>query len=82
MRKADPDLVKLLFDPIATDRRGEIPEGMQPFFSIPVFSWEQEHLTVMYQRQYIDSAQRFDDAMKLTPIHRGIAVFEKGEAGW
>ena len=69
MLKARPDLVRLLFDPIATDRRGEIPEGMQPFFSIPVFSWDQGHLTVMYQRQYIDSAQRFDNAMPLTQEH-------------
>ena len=69
MLEARPDLVRLLFDPIATDRRGEIPEGMRPFFSIPVYSWDQRHLTVMYQRQYIDSAQRFDNAMKLTPEH-------------
>lgn len=69
MLKTGPDLVKLLFDPIATDRRGEIPEGMQPFFSIPVYTWDQGYLTVMYQRQYIESAQRFDNAMKLTPEH-------------
>jgi len=69
MRDACPDLLRLLFDPIATDRRGEIPDGMQPFFSIPVFSWEQGFLTVMYQRQYIDSAQRFDNAFRLTPEH-------------
>lgn len=69
MLRTRPDLVQLLFDPIATDRRGEIPEGMQPFFSIPVFSWLQGHLTVMYQRQYIDSAQRFDAAFRLTPEH-------------
>ena len=69
MLDSRPDLARLLFDPIATDRRGEIPEGMQPFFSIPVFSWDHECLTVMYQRQYIDSAQRFDDAMRLTPEH-------------
>jgi hypothetical protein len=69
MRDVRPDLVRLLFDPIATDRRGEIPDGMQPFFSIPVFSWEQSFLTVMYQRQYIDSAQRFDHAFELTPEH-------------
>jgi hypothetical protein len=64
-----PDLVKLLFDPIATDRRGEVPDGMQPFFSIPVFSWYESNLSVMYQRQYIDSAQRFENALKLTPKH-------------
>ena len=69
MLEARPDLVRLLFDPIATDRRGEIPQGMQPFFSIPVYSWDRDNLTVMYQRQYIDSAQRFDDAMRLTSSH-------------
>ncbi len=69
MLKTRPDLVRLLFDPIATDRRGEIPEGMQPYFSIPVFNWNREYLTVMYQRQYIDSAQRFDGAMRLTSEH-------------
>lgn len=69
MLELRPDLARLLFDPIATDRRGEVPDGMQPFFSIPVYSWYRDHLTVMYQRQYIDSAQRFDEAMKLTPDH-------------
>jgi len=67
--KRRPDLIDCLFDPIATDRRGEVPDGMKPFFEIPVFSWFGEHLTVMYQRQYIDSAQRFDGALRLTPKH-------------
>ncbi len=69
MLETRPDLAKLLFDPIATDRRGEIPDGMQPFFSIPVLTWDHDFLTVMYQRQYIDSAQRFENAMQLTPEH-------------
>ncbi len=64
-----PDLLPCLFDPIATDRRGEIPEGMKPYFEIPVFTWHRGYLNVMYQRQYIDSAQRFPDAMRLTPDH-------------
>ena len=64
-----PDLLPCLFDPIATDRRGEIPDGMKPYFEIPVFTWYQGYLSVMYQRQYIDSAQRFPDAMRLTPDH-------------
>jgi len=69
MRAERPDLVPLLFDPIATDRRGEVPEGEQPFMTIPPLSWHQGFLTVFYQRQYIDSAQRFPDAMRLTPAH-------------
>jgi len=64
-----PDLLPLLFEPIATDRRGEIPEGEKPYMTIPVFNWHQNHLTVFYQRQYIDSAQRFDDAPRLSSKH-------------
>lgn len=69
MRAERPDLLSLLFEPIATDRRGEVPEGMEPFMTIPPLSWHDGRLTVFYQRQYIDSAQRFDEAMRLTPRH-------------
>lgn len=69
MRELRPDLLPLLFDPIATDRRGEVPEGMEPFMTIPPLSWNQGHLTVFYQRQYIDSAQRFEGAMRLSEKH-------------
>ena len=67
MRRRRPDLLKLLFQPIATDRRGEVPEGQKPFFEIPVFNWHQGYLTAIYQRQYIDSAQRFPEAPRHTP---------------
>lgn len=64
-----PDLTKLLFDPIATDRRGEVPHGGKPYMEIPPLSWHDSRLTVFYQRQYINSAQRFEGAMKLTDAH-------------
>lgn len=67
MRRRRPDLLKLLFAPIATDRRGEVPDGQKPYFEIPVFNWHQGHLSAIYQRQYIDSAQRFPDAPRLGP---------------
>ena len=69
MMRRRPDLAKLLFDPIATDRRGEVPEGENPYFEIPVFNWFDGELTGVYQRQYIDSAQRFEGAMRLTEQH-------------
>ena len=69
MLEERPDLLALLFDPVATDRRGEVPEGMKPYTEIPPLSWHEGHLTVYYQRQYIDSASRFPDAMPLTPEH-------------
>ncbi|MDH3529107.1 MAG: TauD/TfdA family dioxygenase, partial [Acidobacteriota bacterium] len=73
-----PDLLPYLFEGIATDRRGETPPGARPFFTIPVFSWYAGFLTVMYQRQYIDSAQRFDDVPRLTPEHiDALDLFDK-----
>ena len=69
MREERPDLLDLLFEPIGTDRRGEVPPGQQPFMTIPILSWFDERLTVFYQRQYIESAQRFDQAPRLTERH-------------
>lgn len=69
MRRRRPDLLALLVEPIATDRRGEVPEGGKPYFEIPVFNWYKGFLSAIYQRQYIDSAQRFPDAPRLTPAH-------------
>ncbi len=60
------DLVNELFAPVATDRRGETPSGSDPWFTIPVFTWWDNRLTVRYQRQYIDSAERFDRAPRLS----------------
>ena len=58
LRAERPDLLAVLLEPIATDRRGEIPAGAQPYMTIPPLSWHDNLLTVFYQRQYIDSAQR------------------------
>jgi len=69
MRRRRPDLLKLLLEPIATDRRGEVAAGEKPYFEIPVFNWHEGYLSAIYQRQYIDSAQRFADAPRLTPAH-------------
>jgi hypothetical protein len=67
MRRRRPDLLALMLEPFATDRRGEVPEGQKPYFEIPTFSWHQGYLSAIYQRQYIDSAQRFPEAPRLSP---------------
>lgn len=64
-----PDLLPYLFEPLATDRRGEVGAGQKPYFQIPVFNWHEGYLSSIYQRQYIDSAQRFPDAPRLTARH-------------
>ncbi|MEO6652598.1 MAG: TauD/TfdA family dioxygenase [Ilumatobacteraceae bacterium] len=66
MLDRDADLAAAMFEPVATDRRGEVPPGAEPFFRIPVLSWYADDLTVLYQRQYIESARRFADAPPLT----------------
>jgi len=64
---AHPELLAELFRPVPTDKRGEVSEGSLPYFNIPVFSDFQGYLSVIYQRQYIDSSQRFPDAPRLRP---------------
>jgi alpha-ketoglutarate-dependent taurine dioxygenase len=67
MRRRRPDLLKVLLNPIETDRRGEVPEAGKPYFSIPVFNWHEGLLSAIYQRQYIESARRFQGVRPLTP---------------
>ena len=68
MRRRRPDLLRVLLDPIETDRRGEVPEGGKPYFSIPVFNWHEGLLSAVYQRQYIESARRFPGVAPLSPV--------------
>lgn len=66
MYRRRPDLLKALFRPFATDRRGEVPEGKKPYFEIPVYNWYEGHLSVIFARRYIESARRFDDVAPLS----------------
>jgi Taurine catabolism dioxygenase TauD, TfdA family len=66
MRHQRPDLLKVLLDPIETDRRGEVPDGSKPYFTIPVFNYHDSLVSAIYQRQYIESARRFPDVPPLT----------------
>lgn len=68
MRQRRPDLLRVLLDPIETDRRGEVPEGSKPYFTIPVFNYHDGLVSAIYQRQYIESARRFPGVAPLTPL--------------
>ena len=69
LRAQRPDLCSQLFQPMATDRRGEVPPDAKPYFEIPPFNWYQGAFAAIYQRQYLNSAQRFADAPRLSPLH-------------
>ena len=67
MMKQRPDLAAVLFNAFPTDRRGEVPEGCDPWFDVPVFNWFENQLTTIYVGQYIRSAQElFPEARRLT----------------
>jgi hypothetical protein len=66
-----PDLVPALFEPYPTDRRGEVPEGMQPWFDMPIYHRHAGRLSCIYVRQYIESAQKlFPEARRLSAAQR------------
>jgi hypothetical protein len=68
MRRRRPDLLRVLMEPIETDRRGEVPEGSKPYFNIPVFNYHDGLVSTIYQRQYIESARRFPGVAPLSPL--------------
>ncbi len=70
MLQQRPDLAAALLQPLATDRRGEVSPGQPPFFMVPVLNWFAGRLSGLYHRAYIESAQRFADAPRLSPLQR------------
>ncbi|HSL53172.1 MAG TPA: TauD/TfdA family dioxygenase, partial [Pyrinomonadaceae bacterium] len=68
MRRRRPDLLEVLLQPIETDRRGEVPEGAEPYFNIPVFNYHDGLVSAIYQRQYIESARRFPGVQPLSAL--------------
>ena len=74
MHRRRPDLWKLLFNAFPTDRRGEVPAGMLPWFELPVFNWHAGELSTIFSGQYIRSAQEnFPQARRLTkPEHEAL----------
>jgi hypothetical protein len=68
IRQRRPDLLKVLLEPIETDRRGEVPEGSKPYFNIPVFNYHEGLVSAIYQRQYIESARRFPGVAPLSSL--------------
>jgi len=67
MAQRRPDLLERLYQPIAVDRRGEVPEGKAPFYEAPIFNAHAGYLSVLYSRLHINSAQRFPAARRLAP---------------
>lgn len=63
-----PDLLRELFSPFATDRRGEVPAGKKTYMDMPVYHWHEGYLSAIYARRYIDSTSRLEGVPPLTPV--------------
>lgn len=66
-----PDLLEVLYQPFNLDWRGEEPEGEQPWYTSPMFSYADGKVTSrVTSRQYFNSVTRYGDELALTDIQR------------
>lgn len=66
-----PDLLEVLYQPFAIDWRGEEPEGEQPWYRCPMFSYAGGKVTSrITSRAYFDSLTRFSPELGLTDVQR------------
>lgn len=63
-----PDLWQVMHEPFCVDRRGEESPGQKPYYVTPCFVRHDGRLFVRYNRTFIESAQRFPDAPRLTSM--------------
>ncbi|MGB0751033.1 MAG: TauD/TfdA family dioxygenase [Gammaproteobacteria bacterium] len=74
MWKRSPELATELFAPLHFDRRGEVPEGSDPWYQMPIFNWHEGKLSTHYVRRYIVSIRRLDEVPRLTD--KQLAAFD------
>lgn len=69
MLKRDPELCRALYLPVNEDRRGEIPEGMNPWAAIPVFMMQDGHFASYGPLdEYMESAKRYVEAVPMSDM--------------
>ncbi|MDH2235426.1 TauD/TfdA family dioxygenase [Pigmentiphaga sp. GD03639] len=66
-----PDMIPLLYEPLWFDHRGERNAVTgQPYWVTSICGWTNGKLSMMYLRNFIESAQRYEGAPPLTERHR------------
>jgi len=66
MLKQRPDLVPELYRPVHRDRRGEVPEGKDPWWIMPIFQLHQGRLYSHFSEVYVRSVERFPEVPRFT----------------
>lgn len=75
MLKRRPDLVRVLAAPYHRDRRDEIPPGMKPYYSLPVFNYYKGYFSATIEPTYIGSAHRFAECGEMTAVQKEALEF-------
>lgn len=76
-----PDLLEVLYQPFNLDWRGEEPEGMQPWYTCPMFSRQDGKVTSCISgRIFFESVTRWDEQLALTDIQREALDFAQDVA--
>jgi hypothetical protein len=71
LRDERPDLLDALYGGFHVDWRGEEPQGEQPWFTLPMFSERDGHLTTrIVSLPYYDSAARHGERFRPTAVQR------------
>ncbi|MDH3500515.1 MAG: TauD/TfdA family dioxygenase [Acidimicrobiia bacterium] len=71
VRAERPDLLEVLYEPFYLDWRGEEPEGEDPWYRSPMFSYHDGRITSRFtSRQYFNSVTRYDETFALTGTQR------------
>lgn len=67
MLELRPELAAELAKPVYRDRRGEVPQGADPWYAVPVFNpMPDGRLVTTYVRSAMRKAQRFPDVPRMT----------------
>lgn len=78
MLERRPELARVLAEPFFVDRKGEVPEGKEPYYRMPVFNFHGGHLTTYYARDFLQGASRHDGVPELSD--RQVEAMEMLEA--
>ena len=67
MLRRHPDLLPELLQPVYRDRRGEVPDGAEPWYAVPVFNpMPGGGMVATYVRSAMQKAQRFPEVPRLS----------------
>ncbi|MDA0241295.1 MAG: TauD/TfdA family dioxygenase [Proteobacteria bacterium] len=78
MLKRRPELAAAMAEIFYHDRRGEVPEGMDRTWQLPIFCFKDGYLSIKSGRHYIIAAQRFPEVPRMSDHQReGLDYYEE-----